>query len=227
MDNRFNHDCFNTWKTCQKKFYLKYVKNYRLPEFFNDFELGKSVHALIDYKLRGLKIEHLLKDAPQNVLNCWNSIKNHPVFEKKLVTSEWAFNVAFENLDAVLLGRIDAVFYDEENSKYIIADWKTGKHGTKKINDSFQHEIYLYAFYLSQKDLGLNFLPEDLYFQYFKIFPDYVDDTEKIFFSQEKFVEYEKKFINIINMMQTFENPASPEVCPSKFCEYKKICGIC
>jgi len=224
MDNRLNHDCFNTWQICRKKFYFKYVKNYRLPEFYNDFELGKSVHALIDYNLRGLNIGHLLKHAEQNVLDCWNSIKNHPIFEKKLITSEWAFNLALESAEAVLLGRIDAVFYDETTNKYIIADWKTGKHVAKKINNSFQHEIYLYAFYACRKDLGLEFSPEDLYFQYFKIYPDYIDDSEKIFFSQEKLIEYEKKFINIINMMKKTKELPVQELCPSKFCEYKKMC---
>ena len=135
-ENIFTHDNFNTWQTCQKKYYLKYVKKLNWPNFNRDYELGQKVHALIDYYLRGLEINHLLKDAPDDVLECWDLIKNNSVINKKLIKTEWSFNSRIKNTKSAennknnektenwLKGRIDAVFYDTEQKKYIITDRK-------------------------------------------------------------------------------------------------------
>lgn len=219
-----NHDCFNTWQTCRRKYYYKYIKELKLPEFHEDYELGKSVHALIDYHLRGLKTAHLLENASSEVINCWNSIKTNPIFDKKVIATEWSFNCAFSSQTCWLIGRIDAIFFDEEKNKYIIADWKTGKFIPKKIDTNFQHKLYLYAFYQSRKDLGLDFEPKNLCFQYFKILPDSVEITE-IDFSEENLLEYEKTFAYIIKKMESIKEISKQDSCPDKYCQYKGICG--
>lgn len=220
----FNHDRFNTWQSCHKKYYFKYIKELKFPEFHQDYELGTSVHALIDYNLRGLEVKNLLENADKDIKNNWNSIKNHPIMEKKLIKTEWSFTTAVPNTDCWLIGRIDAIFFDEEKGKYIIADWKTGKYGVpKNINKDFQHKIYLYALYKSRKDLGLNFKPEELCFQYFKISPDGVEPTE-IKFSEESMREYEEKFVSIIRRIENTTNFWEAESCKASLCQYKTLC---
>ncbi|OGH94563.1 MAG: hypothetical protein A2039_08075 [Candidatus Melainabacteria bacterium GWA2_34_9] len=227
-NNLLNHDRFNTWQTCRKKYYFKYIKELKYPEFHQDYELGKSVHALIDYHLRGLNIEHLLKNSDKEIVvdneiyKRWNAIKNHPILDKKVIKTEWGFNTNLKGTSHWLIGRIDAIFFDEEKGKYIIADWKTGII-PKNININFQHQIYLYALYQSKKDLKLDFKPENLVFQYFKIIPDAVEITE-ITFSEEKSLEYEENFVKIINKIEnTIQFPAQ-ENCQVKICSYKSIC---
>lgn len=222
-NNLLNHDCFNTWQTCRKKYHYKYIKELKYPEFHQDYELGKSVHALIDYHLRGFEIGHLLQNAGEEITLRWNAIKKHPILDKKMIKTEWGFNTPIKDTLYWLIGRIDAVFFDEEKDKYIIADWKTGKFVPAKIQTNFQHKIYLYAFYQSQKDLGLDFKPEDIVFQYFKILPDSVEITE-ISFSQEKLLKYEENFSDIIKNMENTVDFSDIEDCTVKFCEYKGLC---
>lgn len=222
-NNLLNHDRFNTWQACPKKYYYKYIKELKYPEFNQDYELGKSIHALIDYHLRGLNIEHLLKNADNKIIDRWNAIKNHPIMNKQIIKTEWGFNTNLKGTPYWLIGRIDAVFFDEETGKYIIADWKTGEVVPKKIDTYFQHKIYLYALYQSRKDLGIDFKPENFVFQYFEIIPESVKKTE-INFSEEKLYEYEENFINIIkNIENSVEFPAK-ENCFDKYCQYKGLC---
>ena len=222
-NNLFNHDRLNTWQKCPRMYYYKYIKELRYPEFHQDYELGRAVHSLIDYKLRSLDTEHLLQGADEEILGNWNSIKNHPIMDKRIITTEWGFNTQVPETPCWLIGRIDAVFYDKENGKYIIADWKTGKFTPQKIHTNFQHKVYLYAFYQSRKDLGLEFAPEDLCFRYFKIANDDIEITE-IKFSQETLAEYEESFRNIINRIDKMEHFPSEENCSVKYCQYKGLC---
>ena len=220
-----NHDCFNTWETCRKRFYYKYIKELKFPEFNRDYELGTSVHALIDYHLRGLKTDHLLETADEDISGRWQAIKIHPVMDKKVIKTEWSFNTPVKDTGYRLIGRIDAIFFDEETGKYIIADWKTGKFIPKKILTNFQHKIYLYSLYQSRKDLGLDFNPENLSFQYFKILPDSVEITE-INFSEETMLEYEENFVNIIKKIESTADFPVPTNCPLKTCQFKALCKI-
>ncbi len=219
----FNHDRFNTWQTCPKKYYFKYIKEIKYPEFHQDYQLGNSVHALIDYYLRGLNIQHLLQNADEEILKNWESIKNHPILNKKLIKTEWSFNTKLGNTPHWLIGRIDAIFFDEEKNKFIIADWKTGII-PKNVHNNFQHKIYLYAFYQGRKDWGLNIMPENLCFQYFKISPDAVEITE-IDFSEEKLLEYEENLEGIIKNIENSTDYPITNICRIKFCQYNEMCS--
>lgn len=219
----FNHDRFNTRKKCKKMYYFKYIKELKLPEFHNDYNLGNEVHALIDYRLRGLNIDPLLKDADKEVVELWDSIKNRSIMNKKVIKTERSFNVPVPRTSCRLIGRIDAIFFDEEKNKYIITDWKTGKFVPQKMHSDFQHKVYLYAFYQSRKDSGLDFEPEDLCFRYYKITPDDIEITQTDF-SKEKLIEYEETFRNIIIETETAEEFPKPDNCPFKNCMYKTFC---
>lgn len=222
QDNVFTHDHFNTWQLCPKRYYFKYFKKINWPDFSRDYELGKKIHALIDYHLRGLETNHLLKDESDEILKCWNLIKNNPILDKKLIKTEWSFNSRIVDSENWLIGRIDAIFYDRENQKYIIVDWKTGKYVPKNIETNFQHKVYLYALYNSQKDLGLDFKQEDLEFQYVKIQDSVSVNTIK--FDKEKKLEYKNKFMGIISSINENQDFITPDSCPLKQCNYKNLC---
>jgi len=218
----FTHDHLNTWQVCKNRYYFKYIKKLNWPDFAGDYELGRNFHALIDYHLRGFDIQIVLKDASEEVKQCWELIKDNSILDNKLVKTEWGFNTRIADSTNWLAGRIDAVFYDPKKSKYIIADWKTGKYIPKKIDPNFQHKIYLYALYNSRKDLGLEFKPEKLEFQYIKI-QDKVS-VSNIEFSEDKNAEYEEKFLSIIREIKKTEDFNAPPACPLKPCVYKNLC---
>jgi len=176
--------------------------------------------------LRGLKTDHLLEDADEDILERWHKIKNHAVMNKKVIKTEWAFNTPLKGTSYRLIGRIDAIFFDQETGKYIIADWKTVKSADKKIVTNFQDQIYLYSLYHSKKDLGLDFRPEDLSFQYFKISPDSVDDSTIINFSEKIMLEFEEDFVKIIKKIEDTDDFQLPSECQFKTCQFKSLCKI-
>lgn len=218
--NSFNHDKFNTWENCRKKYYFKYLKELKWPDFSNDYKLGTSVHALINYYLKGHKIDHLLENAEDDIKQVWNVIKNHPILKNKVIATEWGFNTRVGSTNYWLNGRIDAILFDSETNKYIIADWKTGIV-PKNFDKNFQHKLYLYSFFKGQKDLGLNIRQKDLIFQYVKI-SDRVD-IFSIPYSQEKEKEYEEILAENISNMENCTDYFKTGSCP-KECQYKYLC---
>lgn len=218
----FSHDHFNTWQLCKNRYYFKYIKKLNWPDLQSDYELGQNFHALVDYFLRGFNIAPLFEQANQDVKNCWNLIKNHNILSKNVIKTEWGFNSRVKDTENWLIGRIDAVFYDPEVDKYIIADWKTGKYVPKNIDANFQHKIYLYSLYKSQKDLKLCIKPEQLEFQYIKILDEV--SINKIEFSSEKLEDYEQKFLEIINSINKTICFINTDDCPLKQCSYKNLC---
>lgn len=221
-NNMYSHDHFNTWQRCPGAYYFKYIKKVDLPNFKQDYELGKSFHALIDYYLRGLPVEHLLITASQDIKDTWKLIFDSPILQKKLIKTEWGFNTRIGNSQNWLVGRIDAIFYDEDTGKYIIADWKTGKYTPQNIESYFQHKVYLYALYNSRKDLGLDFQPEDLEFSYVKISDRLYTDT--IPFSAKTVKEYENTFLEIIKKAGDMRDFRPPSTCNFNYCAYTRLC---
>jgi len=226
LDNVFVSDRFETWRTCHYKYYLKYIKQLRLPEPKANYELGKTIHALVCYYLRGFEITPLEESLDVEKLNHWNSLKNHPIITNKLIATEWRFEARVNGTDSWLNGRIDAVFYDTEADKYIIADWKTGQNLPKEPEDSFQTRIYLYSFFKAQKDLKLDFPHEKLVFQYIKTAAE-AEAAEPIYYSHEKEIEYENQFRTLIEEIHCSENFPPREDAGSKsckYCPYQKFC---
>lgn len=222
-ENVYNHDQFNTWQVCKNRYYFKYIKKLNWPDFEGDYELGQNFHALIDYYLRGFDIDKFLEEASEELQKCWEQIKDHPILDNRLIKTEWGFNSRIGDSQNWLIGRIDAIFYDKSKDKYIIADWKTGKYIPKKTEPNFQHKIYLYALYNSQRDLGLSFEPEQLEFQYIKIRNEVC--VNKIEFSKEKEAEYKDNFLRIIEKINATNSfSRHDDTCPIEQCGYKKLC---
>jgi len=225
MSELFISDQFEIWKNCKKRYYYKYIKKLYLPENEQNYEVGKSVHALACYYLRNFKIDHLEISVKDEILIHWNAIKSHSILKKQVIATEWAFNTRVRNTSYWLNGRIDAVFYDKTNNEYIIADWKTGQNVPKNPENSFQCKMYLYAFYNAQKDLKLNFAPEQLIFQYIKT-PD-CEYIEPVRYSEEKNAQYEELFKKLLDEMTSstyFPKVSDKPEKYCKYCPYKTLC---
>lgn len=218
--NTFNHDKFNTWEKCRKRYYFKYIKELRWVETENNYRLGKNVHALIDYYLRGLNIDHIVKNLDAETKKHWEALKNHPLIKNELIITEWAFNSRIGKTHYWLNGRIDAVFYSKNN--YIIADWKTGQNIPENPESSFQSMLYLYSFFNARQDLKLDLSWNDLMFMYVKT-PDN-ENIEPIYYSEEKEQEYEKIFLQKISEIESETDFQRTVPCPVKNCQYKKLC---
>ena len=206
----------------RKRYYYKYIKKLNWPELQTDFRLGTSVHKLAFYYLKGFSIEHLLQSADEKVLIHWNALKNHLVMSYKPVATEWGFTSRIKNSEYWLDGRIDAIFYDETQNKYIIADWKTGKNVPKNPESSFQTIIYLYSFFKARKDLKLDLSPEDLIFQYVKT-PE-CNNINPICYSMDKKREYESLLLETIDSIKNAQEYPAAKNCALKDCQYGSIC---
>jgi len=199
-----------TFQTCQKKYYLKYVKNITIPQKLSHFEKGKKIHALANYYLRGddiTKFEQTLNNEEKTI---WNLLKNNEYFQKTYVNSE--YNISCKVGNYWLTGRLDAIVKDEKN--YYILDYKTGAI-PKNPEYDFQTIVYLLAF----NKMGFN---NNLYFVYI----DLKNNKNHIIeYKNEK--EYEDKIIKICNDIEKYEpkeNFEQLKICD--LCEYKKICHL-
>jgi len=136
--------------------------------------------------------------------------------------SEWGFNVSVGDTKDVFAGRIDAVFFDKNTGKYTIADWKTGMKIPENPVSEPQAQIYLYAFYRAQGDLGIKFEPEDLSFVFVQT-PSL--NESRVDFSKELYEKFEKNFVFEIKNMKNCIQPAEfNETKDCKFCEYRYMC---
>lgn len=215
----FTSDNFETYKRCPKAYFYKYIKGIRFALKKDTYKLGRSIHSLVYYKLMGQsleKIEHALDEVTQKH---WENISDNWLLSKKVVCAEWGFDVLLGD-DFCLNGRIDAVFEDDDGS-YIIADWKTGESLPYAPAEKFQAMIYMYAFFKSRKDLGLDFAPEKLRFIF-------VGSSKKglekeVACSAEMIAEIEEKLLGIVAEIDSridFE----PNKKGCAFCEFQQIC---
>ncbi len=221
--NTFTSDKISTWQLCRKKYYLKYIKEIKVPQIENQFELGKSVHALINYYLKGYEVDFLLKSTSKDIEQTWNTIKNSDCLSlDNVFLTEWKFNCNIKGTDYWLNGRIDAVFFDKKSSKYTIIDWKTGQNIPKNPENNPQTILYLYSFFKAQKDLKISLKQEELAFEYVKISDSIV--SKQVNYSADLEKVYEDFLINTLHEIENERKFDKLDTCPSKFCEYANIC---
>lgn len=225
MNNLYISDQFETWQKCRKQYYYKYVKKLNFPVAEENFELGKTVHTLVFYKLKGFDTSNFETNLDKDIFKHWDALKKHPIFELEPIVYEWGFNSRVKDSNYWLNGRIDAVFYDKSIKKYIIVDWKTGQNIPKNAEKSFQCKIYLNAFFNARKDLNLDIKHSDVIFQFIKT-PDF-EEIEPIEYSQEKNDEYENEFkliLDEINSTDYFPKCSEKISKNCKYCNYKSLC---
>lgn len=218
MTKVFTSDHFETYKKCPKAYLYKYEKNIRFAIKKDTYMLGRDIHSLVYYKLKGHSLDKVEHALDEDTRKHWQNIAFHPLLKKKLICAEWGFDILLKD-DIWLNGRIDAVFEDDGN--YIIADWKTGENLPYAPENKFQAMIYMYAFFMSQKDLGLNFEASQLKFIF-------IGSAEKnlekeIICNYEMIKDIEKNLLSMSReMLANTDFEANKKSC--KFCDFQKIC---
>jgi len=152
-------------------------------------------------------------------------LKTHPILTNKPVEVEWEFNARAGSSKYWINGRIDAVFYNKDKNKYIIADWKTGQNISKNPEKSFQTKLYLYSFFKAKNALKIEMDYGDLSFVYIKT-PD-LEEIEPVVYSKEKEREYEDEFLKIIGQINTADYYPKVSDSPSQACRYCPYSLLC
>ncbi len=218
MIKTFTSDHFETYKRCPKAYYYKYIKGIKFALQKDTYKLGRSIHSLVYYRLRGLPLSKIEADLDEITREHWQNISKHTLLGKKLVCAEWGFDI-FLDSDIWLNGRIDAVF--EDNGKYIIADWKTGGSLPYNPEEKYQAMIYMYAFYKAQKDLGLEFESGQLSFIFVSTKKENLE--KEIVCSDEMILEIERKLAGMVVEIQA-KVDFEPNKKSCAFCDFAQLC---
>ena len=221
LENIYQSNNFEVWQRCQKQYWFKYVKKLAFFDSKEKYDLGRNIHSLIFYKIKGFDISKIENSLDEKTLYHWNYIKNHQIFTNKNILAEWGFNVPLKN-KYWLIGRIDAIFYDKNRNKYIIADWKTAQQLPKSPDKNFQALMYMYCFFKARHDLNLEFQPEDLEFQF--ISTNEKEGIELINCSKQLLDNAENLFIDTIEEINTCTNFAQNKGKECQNCPYLSIC---
>jgi len=203
----FSPNMLKTYKKCPKKYCFKYVKGLQMPVNDDIFTLGKNIHALASYYLRGENIDKMEKSLSPKEAELWNYLKNIEYFKYEPLKTEYNLSVKIGN--NFFGGRLDALVKNCEN--YYILDYKTGSAPNDAKYD-YQTMVYM---------LGVN-----KFYKTEKVSFVYLDLKNKcetsIDLTKDLINEYEKALIEIGNNIIRKDLPPSKEDC--KNCEYGKIC---
>lgn len=205
----YSPQMFNTYAECPAKYYYRYVKNINIPQLDSTFVVGKNIHALASYYLKGQDIS--LFTLSENEQEMWNTLLNMTYFKYKTEMVE--SNISSKIKEFWIGGRIDALVKNEHDEYYIL-DYKTGNI-PKDSEYNFQTIIYL----LCCDKLIKNY--SSLNFVYLNV----KTGTEKIInFSTSLKNEYENKLIETYTNMQKLSYPNIKRNEGCKMCPYQKIC---
>ena len=221
LENIYQSNHFEVWQRCQQQYWFKYIKKLSFFDSKEKYNLGRNIHSLIFYKIKGFDISKIEQSLDEKTLYHWNYIKKHPIFENPNILAEWGFNVPLEK-KYWLIGRIDAIFHDKNRNKYIIADWKTAQQLPKSPDTNFQALMYMYCFYKARYDLNLEFLPEDIEFQF--ISTNEKEGSETINSSSQLLNNAEILFIKTIEEINTLTNFEKNKGQECINCPYQSIC---
>lgn len=214
----YTHNHFKTYEKCKRKYYYEYVKNLHWPSLDSNFELGLSIHKLLDYQAKGLEVEAIVKDAKPEIQEYWQYLKSSDILNYKIVASEWAFTVCLEKGKSWLEGRVDRIIEEPASNKTVILDFKTGQKIPKPQTVDWQMAVYLYAISESR-----NISPSQLAFWYYKV------ANQLEFFKQDYSPKLHKSYCaEFINMIEKISNTTSWNVdseCNRRFCQYEKLCN--
>lgn len=197
-------DQFNTLRRCNRLYWLKYIRGLNVTDLAQDYFLGKSVHALVNYHLKGYDVGFLLQNADAEVTSRWNLLKDKWLKDKTAIKSESSFMCRLSSTSFWLKGRMDAVFFDEKKNLYTIADWKTGENIPSNPYENFQHIVYLYSFFKLMQQQNRQIRHEDLIFKYIKI-SDVIEEHD-FHYSKELEVSYEKLMLKNVKTIKLLEN---------------------
>lgn len=194
---------------CSMKFYWKYSKQISYPVLDKNFVVGKNIHALASYYLKGENISKMETALTPREQEFWEYLKTNKYFNLTPIGTEK--NILKRLGKYWLGGRLDAIVKSGEN--VYILDYKTG--GVKPdMTYNWQTMIYC-------------LLCEDLLKEYKALSFVYIDlknkQEVKIDFNADLKQEYEKRLIKVCDEINEF-NPKKFQKPASCNCEYDKIC---
>ena len=195
-----------TYEQCAKKYHFRYVKNISMPVNDEVFELGKNIHAMASYYLRGEYIDKMELALSEREKDLWVHLKGVKYFSFSCVNTE--YNLSVKIGDYFFGGRLDALVKNENT--YYILDYKTGS-APKNAKYDFQTMIYMLA-------VRAFFKTENVVFVYL----DLKNKTEvRIELTQDLVQEYEKQLLETVKKINEDEFVKDKSDCK---CEYNIIC---
>jgi len=207
--NIFTPNMLNIYCDCAYKYYLNYVRDVKIPQNDIPFMVGKNVHALASYYLKGEDISKY--DLPPKEAHLWNNLMKIEYMRMKPVKVEQSILVKVA--DNWVGGRVDAVVVDNQNNYYIL-DYKTGNIP----------QDYKYAFQTMIYSLGCNSLFDDINTLKFVYINVRDVETKEVLFTESLKSEYETRISDVISSIKkdSFSVRKHSEKCNT--CQYQKVC---
>lgn len=205
---------------CPQKYNLIYNNHIEIPSKNIESEIGKKIHALINYKYKNFAIDKITKNLikPTNIeiKKLWDNFLTLNI--NKVEESEYTFDIQLET-EIRLTGRIDAL--KKENEKYEILDWKTGKSENLSPENDFQTIVYLYSIYELLKTYKNFTKHENLSITYYFL----KENTSKtVTFSKEKYEQYKKELQKICQEIKNSRGKYKKNQKKCSKCIYNIIC---
>ncbi len=243
---------FKSWGKCPQQFYFKQVLRSQWLSDERNFELGKSVHKLLDYQARKLPLEALLQATSPTIRNSYGALAQHPLAQAPVVANEWAFNVpltlgeegevAATTTTVWLHGRVDRIVAPPQallegeptlaGTKLWVLDWKTGTAIPKLPAEDWQTRLYLFAVFEARAQLGYEALPpEGLAMVYAESKPKQRPAVRLVSLPYNAAWHEENRRIlsqqaqAMLRAIGTASYPLPP-TCPDTYCPYGPVCGI-
>lgn len=225
------------WEKCPKQFYYKTVLKQRCISDERNFELGKTVHALMDLQAKGLPYTHLETGLSPKIRSHFQALREHPLAKAPTLASEYAFYVPFQSAGLppiFLTGRVDRI--SEVQGRLALIDWKTGTAVPPDYPNAWQTRLYAYAIWrLLQanphafgdsrriKELSLPFM-----FYYVEVrlnrtppVKDYAVEMDATYLA-----ETEALLTQQIQKILAERHFPLPKACPDRYCPFNRVCGI-
>ncbi len=209
-----------TIEECPQKYNLIYNEHVETPSDSAFSDVGKEIHALINYKFKGFDITKqlsILSRAENKLLrDLWQNFSDLNI--NNVERSEFTFNVPFDE-NFVLTGRVDAI--RKNNQDVEILDWKTGRSDNINPENDMQTIVYLYCIYKLFACQGIVAGYDNLSLTYYFLKEK---KSATIKFSEKKLHEYEqilkKSLMKISEISKSY--PINKKQCPS--CSFKIVC---
>ncbi len=220
-----------TWQRCKKKFAYHVLQQCRWPTDQSNFELGQSVHQLMDNTARQLPIDPLLQSAKPQIVSAYRALQQHPMAQAPILASEWGFTVPVPGVANVwLTGRMDRVV--DNNGVLTVVDWKTGTAIPKAPVEDWQTRVYLYALFVAQQallvthSLAQPYLVDKLAFTYVGV--SRLGDVREVTvpYTQAMHDKTEAGIVALLREIAAESSFALPNRCPDSYCPYRGVCGI-
>ena len=206
----YSPQMLNTFEECPVKYFYKFIKNINMPQLDKSFSVGKNIHALAAYYLKGDDIS--LFELDDNEQQMWDRLLSNKTFNLKTELVET--NVACKIDNFWIGGRLDALVTNNSNEYYIL-DYKTGGI-PKNSKYNFQTIIYLLCC-----DNMLKNKYKKLYFTYISVKSG---ESEIIKLNNQLKEEYITKLRNTISGIKKLTPPMPKHNKKCEYCGYIKVC---